>query len=734
MRNINRNFKLKSLRGMAYLIFLGLLLGLAACTSSEDDSNVNLVTNTPESSPTEIPEENTPAAVVVTETATAEPTEPPAEAEPTIAPTEPPAEVEPTPTPSQTPVPVNALDYPVQFVEGSCPFTLPDHPSRVDCGTLEVPEIRDDMDNGRTITLAVAVFRSINQGSFADPIIYLDGGPGGKTLEVAQFTYQDLIAPYVTERDFILFDQRGIGFSEPSLDCPEIQELTLTTLDQDLADEEGASLYLDSLGDCRSRLASDGVNLRAFNSAESAADVEDIRRALGYESLNLYGISYGTRLAQTIMRDFPSNIRSVILDSPVPIEGDLQAETPGHISTALDNFFAGCAQDTSCNAAYPDLEARFYALVDDLNTEPIEFPINYILTGARYDVIFGGDELINMLFQSLYSDEIFPLMPSVIAETETGNFDQLSLIFTNFLINSEFISFGMYYSVNCQEEFAFSDREAVAANSERDADLIDYFADWETTFDSCDVWDVGVADEVEKDAVISDIPTLILAGEYDPITPIRWGLQIENNLEQDTFVPFPSVGHGVTTSDPCGAEIALQFINEPALTPEMSCTELVPPPAFQLPAGQVDLTTDIVMVPFSGDFFGVEFDGVRPESWEGIPDIDGTFIRGNTPFDQTFIQHQVLELGIFSDVEVSILAYLNQLSDNEAQATGEYIDSVDRVWRLYEFGFQGIPALGGFANEDDLLYFIFVTYASDEEKDFLVTNILEPSMDGIRSE
>ncbi|MEM7798609.1 MAG: alpha/beta fold hydrolase [Chloroflexota bacterium] len=706
------------------------MMASVACGGAADESNVELVTNTPLPTATAVPDESEPSAQAVTETpasATAEPTatEEAATEEPTA---------EPTPTPSPTALPVNELTYPVEFVPGDCPFPLPDHPSAIECGTIEVPEARANADNGRTITLSVAVFRSVARGALADPIIYLDGGPGGNTLEVVQFTYSNLIAPYVTERDFIIFDQRGIGYSEPSLDCPEILDLTLESLNGQFSEEEELDLYLLAIDDCRSRLASEGVNLRAFNSAESAADVEDIRRALGYESLNLYGISYGTRLAQTIMRDYPDHIRSVILDSPVPIEGDLQAETPIHISQALAKFFKGCAEDEACGVAYPELENRFYALVDTLNEAPITFPITYILTGNRYDVVFSGEDFIDMLFQSLYSDEIFPLMPAVISQVEEGSYDQLSLVFTNFLINNEFISYGMYYSVNCQEEFAFSDRVAVEQNSQADPLLIDYLDSWETTFDTCDVWDVGEANTIENEPVVSDIPTLILAGEYDPITPIGWGLQIEGNLGRDTFVPFPSVGHGVTTSDPCGAEIALSFLFEPALTPDMSCTQDVGDPAFEVPREVATTPDEIVMVPFEGDFFGVPFAGAKPESWEGVPDIDGTFIRGDTPFDQTFLQHQVLELGVFSDIEVSILTYLNQLSEDEAQAVEPYVDTGEREWRMYEFSFQGIPAIGGFANQEEILFFIFLTYQTEEEGAFLVENVLQPSMDAVVSE
>ncbi|MCA9904902.1 MAG: alpha/beta fold hydrolase, partial [Anaerolineae bacterium] len=188
------------------------------------------------------------------------------------------------------------MDLPDGLVEGD----------DVDCGLLFVPEDRTDPDSA-TIELAVAILYASEDDVQPDPIIYLAGGPGGNAVDELE-AWVDI--PYIQDRDLILLDQRGTGYSFPSLNCPEIEE-----------SEDDATQA------CRDRLVADGVNLQAYNSAENAADVADLRVALGYDEWNLYGISYGTRLAQTIVRDYPQGIRSVILDSAYPLAANLQVET-----------------------------------------------------------------------------------------------------------------------------------------------------------------------------------------------------------------------------------------------------------------------------------------------------------------------------------------------------------------------------------------------------------------------
>ena len=251
--------------------------------------------------------------------------------------------------------PVLAHDSVPRVEPASCWMELPDgvtEGQNLDCGYLIVPEDRSD-PNSPTIQLAYAVLYAPADNVKPDPVIYLAGGPGGNAVGDLEGW---LNTPYLQDRDLILFDQRGTGYSEPTLNCPEAEQ-----------GEDNATQA------CHDRLVSQGVNLQAYNSAENAADVADLQVALGYDEWNLYGISYGTRLALTVMRDHPEGVRSVVIDSVYPPEVNSWEEYGQNTADEFNKLFQGCAADAQCNDAYPDLEQTFYTTVDQLNAEPAQY-------------------------------------------------------------------------------------------------------------------------------------------------------------------------------------------------------------------------------------------------------------------------------------------------------------------------------------------------------------------------
>ena len=207
------------------------------------------------------------------------------------------------------------------FESADCAFERP-RGSTINCGYLIVPENRQNPE--RTIRIHVVVVPSISPEPQPDPMVYLNGGPGGYTLDNLGAWLGTFRRQY-SERDLIFFDHRGIGYSEPSLACPEYFEAWGANLQNELSREEEIGLLRETMGQCRARLVADGVDLNAYNSAAIAADLDDLRRALGYETWNLYGISYGTRNILTAIREYGESgtIRSVVLDSPVPLQSDL---------------------------------------------------------------------------------------------------------------------------------------------------------------------------------------------------------------------------------------------------------------------------------------------------------------------------------------------------------------------------------------------------------------------------
>jgi pimeloyl-ACP methyl ester carboxylesterase len=462
-----------------------------------------------------------------------------------------------------------------QFEWGNCKFDVPAD-ARVDCGYLTVPENRSQPD-GRKIRLHVGIFRTSATDKAADPIIYLGGGPGENSTEASSYFYDSYIEPFLKNRDFIVLDQRGTGYSEPHLDCPEEREMYRETLDEQLTREESRAKDTDAIKRCHDRLAAEGINLASYRSAESAADINDLRLALGYAGWNIYGVSYGTRLALTVMRDFPQGVRSVVLDSSYPLQANLYAAIEPDARRAFDVFFNGCASDPTCNASYPNLRGVFFQTVDELNRNPVTESLISPFTGYHYEsVVVDGDGLLGFLFQALYSTDYIPVLPRVIYEVANGDTSLMAQIMGGILVQfEELFSPGMHVSVQCSDEVAFTNSDEVAAAMAPYPELAgltegDAFSGL-GIFPVCQAWGAAPPDPKENAPVVSDVPTLIMSGEYDPITPPQWGQQVADTLSHHFLYFFPGVGHGVATANDCTQAILHAFVNDPGTEPDTSC-------------------------------------------------------------------------------------------------------------------------------------------------------------------
>ncbi len=676
---------------------------ITACNNEEPAPTATAVAETVETA-TKVP---TPTDTV---TATAVPTD-----EPTAVPT-----IPPTFTPEST----ATGESTAAFAEAACEFDVPNGRD-VTCGWLTVPEDRNDPDNSQTIRLHVAIFASDSDNPAPDPIVYLEGGPGGEALEAVPLIFEMRFAPYLANHTLIMFDQRGTGYSEPSLACPEYTELSYELLEQDISPEEAGQQSMDVLLACRDRLAAEGVNLAAYNSAASAADLDDLRMALGYDEWNVWGVSYGTRLAQTLMRDYPEGVRSVILDSAYPLEVNLLTDTPQNVARAFAVFFAGCAADPACAEAYPDLETLFYDTVAQLNEEKIVLPVSNLFTRDSYNAYFRGDDLIGILFQSLYATEIIPELPKLIADVNAGEYDTLALLLSSFLSNSDFFSAGMQFSVQCYEENSFATAEEITAVLAAHPELEPVFRDSPNLGPNalllCDQWGAGTAVPLENEPVTSDIPTLILAGEYDPITPPAWGEQVQANLSNAYFYAFPGTGHGVSLSGACAISIIQSFLAEPTAVPDTTCLAKLGGPAFVTPGGEI---AEVVMTPYTDEMFG--FSSVKPEGWtEAGP---GVFARASTGLDQTVLIQQAAP-GMAADFLVGLLT--TQLGLAGAPTGDELLEAGGHTWTLYETETQGLPVLLATAEEGSTTLLVLLI-TNPDEKETLYETVMLPALEALQ--
>ncbi|MFN8420463.1 MAG: alpha/beta hydrolase [Anaerolineae bacterium] len=473
--------------------------------------------------------------------------------------------------------PVQAQDELPRLETTDCWMELPEgviEGDNIQCGYLVVPEDRSDPDSP-TISLAVAVLRAPATATEvkSDPVIYLAGGPGSNAMATLPIWLE---SPYLQDRDLVLLDQRGTGYSLPSLNCSEMER-----------QEEGAVQL------CHDRLIDEGINLQAYNSVENAADVADLRVALGYDEWNLFGISYGTRLALTIMRDHPEGVRSVVLDSVYPPEISSWEEFGQNIVDVVDYLFQACANDLQCSRTYPDLEQEFYATAKELNANPASYTTTDS-TGNSVENVLTGDTFVRRIVQSLYTSQFIPYLPFVINQVANGNyavFDDLESGAIRSMVRHQLPdedvsdSEGMGFSVDCQEELAFMDVATALDNipGEPTALYDISVTDIQDIFSICQIWGVEAADQIETQPVESDIPTLVVAGEFDPVTPPHWAKSAASHLPNSFYFLFPGGGHGVIELNDCSRGIMQSFLNDPTKEPDASCIDDIGEVQWMLP-------------------------------------------------------------------------------------------------------------------------------------------------------
>lgn len=620
-----------------------------------------------------------------------------------------------TPEPTPVPVPTPTVAPPkASFWPDLCRIEEPPG-IVVHCGSLIVPENRSDPQT-RMIELHVAVFRSTSDNPSPDPVVYLSGGPGGSAVETAPFQFPVLIEPFLRERDVVIFDQRGTGFSEPALDCPEDAQVILDNLDEFLSLQEQAARRVEAMHRCKERLIDEGIDLSAYNTIENAADLNDLRVQLGIGEWNIYGVSYGSRLALATMREHPEGIRSVILDSTLPFDVDLYASLVPNADRALAKLFVACEVSTSCNRAYPDLESKFYAVAAMLDESPGRTTVLNPLTGQTREVVITGDRLVGTVFDALYVSDFIPLLPELIDDASNQEFRRFAFMFGVILAQLDFFSTGMQFSVQCAEELPFTSRERVALAADSYPELAPYIES-ESAFDVCDAWGADTERTLKSIPMESDVPTLILAGEFDPITPPEWGRMVNSTLANSSFFEFPSVGHGVITSSECSFGMALAFLRRPTEEPDGSCIGKIGPPAFTTTAPE-----RMTLVPFEDPTFSLR--GVVPEGWLNL---------GPGVFSQT-------SLGLVAIVQQAVATnFAAQLLPTFSQQFGiaippepdEGLEFDGLGWSIYRLRALDQPVDVAISDDDrGVTYFVIMT-PNPDDGDAMYRSIFLPALDAL---
>jgi pimeloyl-ACP methyl ester carboxylesterase len=438
------------------------------------------------------------------------------------------------------------------------------------CGTVTVFENRRT-GNGRQIDLWVVVLPSLASTPGADPLFFLAGGPGQSAAQLAS-QVRVMFRRVQRTRDIVLVDQRGTGKSNP-LNCRSsansLRELT-----------EGSDAALARLRRCLNAYDAD---VRLYTTDIAMDDLDDVRAFLGYDRINLYGGSYGTRAALVYLRQHGEHVRSVVLDGVAPTDMRLPLFTARDAQLALDNALVDCDAEPACRRAFPEMGTRIRRLVASLEQHPRRVRIVHPRTGIAEEVNVDARLVASVIFSALYSPLTASIVPALVDRAEQNDFQGLFALALASEDAGDNMSIGMQLSVLCSEDASqVSARQLKAETSSSlfGSHLIG------SQLDACAMWPKRKVDADYYRPVVSDVPVLVLSGEVDPVTPPGWGDAVVKHLSRGLHIVMPSTGHGVVAT-PCGNRLVRDFIERGSIEGlDTGCVAAVRrPPFFVTPAG-----------------------------------------------------------------------------------------------------------------------------------------------------
>lgn len=421
-----------------------------------------------------------------------------------------------TPEPRATPV--------VPFE--SCQISTPGVENQLagKCTSLSVYENRA-AQSGRQIDLHIVVLPAISRKPASDPLFFLAGGPGEAASE-SFLIVSSAFEAINQKRDIVLVDQRGTGQSH-ALQCQDTGGEEISAYD--------SKQVKAAVQHCLTNLVADP---RFYTTAIAMDDLDQVRQALGYEQINLYGVSYGTRAALAYMRQYPQHVRSAILDGVAPPNWTLGPDSAKNAQQALNNLFDRCIQEPACKEAYPNLRSEFQSLLNDLKTMPAHLSIPDPTSGEKRDITVDQDSFASTIFNMSYTSETAALLPLLVHTASIRN--DLSLIAAQGLSDTETVSArlseGMRFSVMCSEDIPF-----FPANLVETGYLGDNFI--RSFRDVCSIWPRGEIPANFKDPVTSSAPVLILSGADDPVTPPANGELAASTLSNHLHLVVAGQGH-----------------------------------------------------------------------------------------------------------------------------------------------------------------------------------------------
>ncbi|WP_417350141.1 alpha/beta hydrolase [Ferrimonas sp.] len=446
---------------------------------------------------------------------------------------------------------------------------------QIECGSLSLPEDYTQ-PKGHQIEVHFARIPAIKQVPGMAPLLAITGGPGQSALNDAAL-FEKVFSRIRQKRDLILIDQRGTGRSN-LLNCDaQLFGSPLPTNDETLN-------YEQLLSQCLSTMDAD---VRHYDSLNALKDFEAIRQHLGIDRWHLYGISYGTRMAQLYMRHHPQAVQTVTLDGVVPMDQPVVTISDA-VARASMQLFEECRQDPHCHQQFGDIEQKLGTVLSRLAAKPVELQVTDPLSAAPATFLVTPTKLQSAVRMALYSPSSRALVPFTIDQAWRGNFQPLLGMQVTSEEDGFGIALGMHLSVICAEDqprLTAKEARRLSNASLTGKNMVNLFST------ACTLWQVPAATAEFGEPLTSEIPTLLLSGEKDPATPPSWGIKAQAGLSNSLHLIAPYATHGVAFQS-CAPRIIRAFIDSGSIESlETDCLQMDTRRAFYLNANGVEPVT-----------------------------------------------------------------------------------------------------------------------------------------------
>ncbi|MDT3335363.1 alpha/beta hydrolase [Shewanella sp. SP1S1-7] len=397
---------------------------------------------------------------------------------------------------------------------------------RLNCGFVTVPENPNKPD-GKQIQVHYVVLPAVKNVNHEEALLAIAGGPGQSAIDNAA-GFDAMLSKVRQQRDILLIDQRGTGRSN-LLTCDEGAQSPLSF------DDDNA----DTLAETQKCLAKIDADVTQYGSLNAIKDFEAVRQHLGYKKLHVYGISYGTRMAQLYMRLYPAHLATVTLDGIVPMQQSV-LEIGASIDRGFDLLFKDCQETAACHAQFPELKAEFDQVAASLAKAPVMENVYDPVTGEKTMLTMTRGKFYGSIRMALYQANVRALVPHAIHQAAKHNFQPILGLYS-LTIDNAGMAMGMHASVVCGEDM----HRITPAMREQAQHSFMGKTMLEGLEATCEVWKVPAVDDSFSEPISSDIPTLLLSGEIDPATPPSWGELAMEKLTNAKHFVAPYATHGV---------------------------------------------------------------------------------------------------------------------------------------------------------------------------------------------